>query len=309
MGLFDKLFARVLPVPPWAGFFTAEEYARFVALLRPALEGHGLPSDPAALQGGVLPAKIGNAEGALGLGPIARRCNGLAPDEWAAVIGEHLGRALESHEQLIARLAGDFEAARPLLKVQLMSERARRHDWEEGLNYRAFAPGVLAVLTYDLPTVVHSVPAADVRGWGKPLSELLEVATQNVRQDPTPVDRDSIDLGGTRVEQLSGDGYFVCSHALWLDEPRDEAAGHGLLMAVPSRHVVLYKAIDGPKSLATIDALSQLAHRLYATVPGPVSSEVFWLRGATALHIPVIRTEDAAQVLVPPELSARFAEP
>jgi hypothetical protein len=135
------------------------------------------------------------------------------------------------------------------------------------------------------------------------------VATQNVRHDPTPVDRDSIDLGGTRVEQLSGDGYFVCSHALWLDEPRDGAAGHGLLMAVPSRHVVLYKAIDGPKSLATIDALSQLAHRLYATVPGPVSSEVFWLRGATALHIPVIRTEDAAQVLVPPELSALFAEP
>lgn len=309
MGLLDKLLARAAPVPPWAGFFTAEEYARFVALLCPALEKHGLPSDPAALSAGVLPAKIGTTESALGLGPIARRCNGLAPDRWAPTIAEHIDRALESHEQTITRLAGDFEAARPFLKVQLMSEGARRPDWEEGLNYRRFAPGVLAVLNYDLPTVVHSVPAADVRGWGLPLPELLEVATENVRQDPTPVDRESLVFAGTRVEQLSGDGYFVCSHALWLDEQRDHAAGRGLLLAVPSRHLVLFKAIDGPGALAAIEPLSQLAHRLYATVPGPVSSEVFWLRGDSAVHIPVLRTEDAAQVLVPPELSALLAEP
>lgn len=270
MGLLDKLLARVTPVPPWAGFFTAEEYARFVALLRPALEKHGLPSDPGALIGGVLPAKIGTTESALGLGPIARRCNGLLPDRWAATIDEHLNRALESHEQTIKRLAGDFEAARPFLKVQLMSEGGRRPDWEEGLDYRRFAPGVLAVLNYDLPDRRTLGAGRGRAGMGLAAVRAVRGRDPERAPDPTPVDRESIVFAGTRVEQLSGDGYFVCSQALWLDEQRDQGAGHGLLLAVPSRHLVLFKAIDGPGALSAIDPLSQLAHRLYATVPGPV---------------------------------------
>ncbi len=308
MGILDKLFGRVTAPPPWAGFFTAEEYARFVAVLQPALTARGLPTDTGSLRGGVLPARIGSEDSALGLAPIARRCHGADEASWAALIEEHLARALESQADTRARLAADFEAARSLLKVQLMPERARRADWEEGLNYQVFAPGVLAVLNYDLPTVVHSVPAADVRGWGRAPAELWAIATENVRAEVPPPEREVLDVGGHRVEQLTGDSYFVCSHALWLDAPEDT----GLLVAVPSRHIVLFQPV-GPRdladeveatTLAAIDVLSQLAHRLYATVPGPVSSEVFWRRGALVERVPVVRGEEGVEVLLPEGLQA-----
>lgn len=304
MGILDKLFSRVTSPPPWAGFFTAEEYARFVALVAPALAARGLPSDTSAIRAGVVPARIGSQESALGLGPIARRCHALPATEWAAALEEHLARALESHEETIARLAGDFEAARACLRVQLMAERMRRADWEEGLNFRAFAPGVLAVLNYDLPTIVHTVPAADVRAWGRPLPELMEIAIHNVRAEAVAPERETIEVAGVRLEQLSGDSYFVCSHALWLREHAPEIGERGALVAVPSRHTVLFTPIGDASALRAIDVLSQLAQRLYATMPGPVSSEVLWARGDTAERIPVIRSEDAVQVLVPPELTA-----
>lgn len=308
MSIFQRLFGRSSAPPPWAGFFTADEYARFEALVRPALERRGVTADARAFAGGVLRAEIGGEASAVGLGPIARRCHGLPSSEWAAAIDAHLDRALESHRQTLARLAGDFEAARLCLKVQLMFERGRRPDWDEGLNYRVFAPGVLAVLNYDLPTVVHSVPAADVRGWGRPLAELLDVAAQNVRAETPPPEREVLDVAGHRIEQLSGDSYFVCSHALWLAQLAPELTDRGALVAVPSRHSVLFRPIVGAADLAPIDVLSQLAQRLYATVPGPVSSEVFWVRGDAAVRIPVIRSEDAVQVLVPEALSALVGE-
>ena len=299
MGLFSKLFGRSTSTPEWAAFLGPDEYAAFASHLRQALAARSLPSSVADLRSGAVALKFGKESGSLGFSPIARKCRGLEQEKWAGLIAEHLDRALEPNDELIARLGADFEAARAYLKVQLVPDGFMRPDWEEGLNFKTFGTGVKAALVYDLPTLVHSVPAADVRRWARAGSELFDVAAENVWTEAEKPAIERVDIAEARVafEQLVGDSFFICSHALWLDRYPQASSDRGALVAVPSRHTVLFHPIRDASAWRAMSSLPFMAADLHSKLPGPVSSNIFWVKGGKVTDIPVRRAGGEIQVM------------
>ena len=258
MGFFSKLFLRSSATPPWAEYLSEEQYNSFETELRHALEARRLPNDIATLRSGAIPVGLGNAEATLGLGPIARKCLSANRGWWPELINQHLDRALAPADELIAKLASDFEVARQCLKVQLVPQGFVRNDWYEGLNFRPFGAGVVAALVYDLPNAVHTVPAADVRGWGRLSSELFDIAAANVRAESDKPLVERVDFANSRVSvrQLVGESFFVCSHALWLDRNSDSPNDRGILLSVPTRHAVLFHQIRDGSAWRALDRLA-----------------------------------------------------
>lgn len=298
MRLLSKIFGHASVTPDWASFFAPEAYALFEQHLRKALAARSLPHGARAVRSGAIMLKDGAS---LGFGPIARKCHGTEPETWAALIAEHLERALEPDDEVIARLGADFEAARAYLKVQLVPDGFVRSDWKEGLNFRTFGAGIKAALVYDLPTSVQTVPADHVGGWARPAAELFELAAGNVRNEtagePLVVERVDVPAEHVVLSQLVDDSFFVCSHALWLDRYRDSASERGAFVAIPSRHTVLFHAIRDASAWRAMTSLPLIAMDLHSKLPGPISPNLFWMKDGVATLVPVRPSGEQLQVL------------
>lgn len=301
MGLLSKLLGRSSAPPEWASFFEQDEYTVFERHLRQALAARSLPNGARDIRSGAVPLKGRAPDASLGFAPIARKCRGNAQEMWGEVIADHLDRALESQAELVAQLGADFEAARACLKVQLVPDFFVRPTWEEGLNFRTFGPGIKTALVYDLPTNVHTVPADHVRGWARASGDLFDVAAENVRNEAEKPIVEHVDIAEERVvvEQLVGDSFFICSHALWLDRYREATSERGVLVTIPSRHTVLFHAVRDASAWRAMTSLPFMAIDLHSKLPGPVSSNLFWVKKGTVTLVPVHRSGEKLQVMPP----------
>ena len=101
------------------------------------------------------------------------------------------------------------------------------------------------------------------------------------------------------LKQLLGDSFFVCSHALWLGNHSEAASDRGVLVAVPSRHTILFHPICDASAWRALSTLPFMAADLQSKLPGPVSANIFWLKEGHVIDVPVRRTGDAFQVMPP----------
>jgi hypothetical protein len=116
--------------------------------------------------------------------------------------------------------------------------------------------------------------------------ELLERGRANLRSllsaddvRAATVERES----GGRLTTVTGVPFFTASLALILPETierfsRERDEGRGVLVAVPFRHQLLYRVIDGPEAAVALDTMFELARHRFMTNAGPVSPEVYWVR-------------------------------
>jgi hypothetical protein len=300
VGFLEKLFGG-RGIPAWASSLAPQEYEAFAAQLSAALRSRSLPAD---VRSGRVTAVVDGEKVSLGFDDLARKCRGIESAAWPSLIAEHLDVALQSDQADLDALGKDLVKARTLMKVQLMRDSALRKDWVEGLNYRTLGAGVKAVLVYDLPQTVTSVPANHLRGWEKFYADLFDEAADHVRAEGETLVPESIDLPDARVilHQLIGDSFFVCSHALWLERYPDAQSERGVLLAVPSRHTVIFHAIRDASVWRALSVLPSFVHDLHARLPGAVSPNLFWIRNGQVVDIPTAVTASGMQVMPPASL-------
>lgn len=294
MGLLD----RFLDVPAWADALTLREYARFDGLLSSALRARSLPSK---VRPGGVRVRVGGVDGSLAFRTLARKCKLAAEASWESVIAEHLDIALSDDNQELTKRLDDYDQAKKLLKIQLLSDSFVIPRWESGVNYRLVAPGIAAVLAIDLPETVTSVEPTRVRTWGRSYDELFEVAAGNIRSDPKilPVSKELLDSGCT-IHRLEGDSYFVSAQALWLGQFPESRIETGALVSVPSRHLVqFYSAADG-QAVAAMQILAVAGVTLHEQLPCPVSTSLYWMKGEQIVPIPVKKHESGQIEIMPP---------
>lgn len=301
MGLLD----RILGVPDWARPLDVDEYSRFSSLLSRALGGRALPSH---VRRGEVITTVDGQPSRLSFKTLARKCKLAPPATWEALIGEHLDVCLSPSTMLPSGLAEDFALARKFLKVQLVPTEQRREAWQEGVNFKVFSTGVLAVLVFDLPQSVITVAPGHVRAWGRPFSSLFDLAAEQVRADPelAPLECET-QRSGCSIYRLTGESFFVCSQALWLDRFPEAQSERGVLVSIPSRHCVQFAAVDD-NALTALEALALAGMQLYETLPGAVSSSIFWMKADQVVPIPVAKNEvGQLQVMPPSSLMEIFA--
>lgn len=305
MGFLSKIFGSAR-VPDWAHFFSESEYQAFSAELTRNLAARSLPGD---VRRGSVPITTNGERGSVGFDTLARRCKGIAQDQWPREIAEFINFALTPTEAIVGPLGRDFAAASTKLRVQLVPEGFVRPNWVEGQNYVSFGTGVKVALVYDLPTCVETVPAEHPRMWNRTWDDVLRIAAANVRAElatlvPSTLDLgpETVDLGNAPMSLLEGESYFVCTSALWIESLPGADSALGVIVSIPSRHTVLYHPIRDASVWRVLASLPAKTRDIYRQLPGAISPNIFWIRGGQVRYVPVHDTGSELQVMASKEL-------
>ena len=312
---FAKLAERL---PEWGRLFSAESYARFLDLVRAEL---GARAEPFELHDDY--ARIANAS-AFGSGPSAAAPG--PPDSWdlpllplaqacpgldAGCIREQIQRRFDEEKlgRELDALRGDFEKARPLLKLRVQRGPSAISA--------PIAGELHASLVLDLPSFVTPVRVADLAGWEKPADELVALALENVKAQEQ-VELRPMEIGGARIFAVSGKSLFVATLGLAAEDLLGPSAGDmmqaptaphrvpsaldlGALVAMPSAHIVLLHAIADRRSLRALEAMAAGSLQAFEGGPSPLSPDLLWKRGDRFLALPVRREGGEVKCEIPRE--------
>jgi len=181
------------------------------------------------------------------------------------------------------------------LKVRLVAETAI--DPTDMVVRRA-AEDLLLVLADDLPDRVESVPrdqdddARFVEGLENTRAETGLQLTRHPVLD-------------SELLMLSGDSFFVATHALWAGSLEPPESEHGTLVAVPNRSVLFAHPIRGAAALQMLTPMLELARRFSAAGgPGAITANLYWLHDNQLRRIELAETED--QIVIAP--GSEFAQ-
>lgn len=183
----------------------------------------------------------------------------------------------------------------------------------EGLPHlRAIAPGVVEILTIDLPGTIVTPPGSAVAHLG-PVDELVALGRAHLRAlvGPELYSRQIRAEDGLTFSFLYGEDYSLSSVALVLPAALAHVApgldlATGVVVAVPDRHHVAYRAIEGLESLMALGPMAAFARSGFEAEDGPVSPEVYWARGPRLDHWEQLTQQapDGIAIHVPAELAA-----
>jgi hypothetical protein len=274
---FEALAARL---PEWGRLFDAQGYAAFVDAVREALQERAEPfelhEEFARVAGWDMP-----------LLPLARLPReGLRRAIEELLAAEKLGRELDD-------LRGDFDRARPRLKLRMQTS--------PGTVSAPVAGGLHAALVLDLPSFITPVRQADLAAWERPAEELVRLALENVKAQER-IELKPMELAGTRIFAVSGQGLFVASLALAADDLLGAPTELGALVAVPSAHILLCHAIADRRSLQALEAMAAGALQAFENGPAPLVPHLLWKRADRFVALPVRRSpEGKVQCDIPRE--------
>ena len=226
----------------------------------------------------------------------------------------------------LGTLPDDPAEARRLVKARLVPEDRVTDD----LVHRPALPGIEAVLVFDLPDRLVPVGPANLAALaaagaqapaddaadddGEPGSDedaLWQEAFDRVAAEDHP-EIDVEEFGeGVPLMLLASDSYFCATNVLWIERFLDPPP-HGLLFAVPHRHVIVVHAVHDQGVALALPNLVLLARHNHAEGEGPISPDVFWWHDGDVTRIDVVETanDEGTELAInlPDELAAVVAE-
>ncbi|WP_185442865.1 hypothetical protein [Kribbella qitaiheensis] len=272
---------------------TDAEADHLIHLARAALIGRGLSTSYDASTGSLAvipppdpesshpPDHLGGA--LFGLGNLARTVNGHPRQSWSRLVEEHFDSLMAS---ILRPPAGPTDPERQLY-LRLAATSSVPAKWTADLP--EFLPGLVAVpASNDNGTfALHFDPSTFGLTW----TEAHRIALANLNLLPDSVSY--IDHDGVQLAVLS-DTTWAASRALVLDTVLRESLQvenppYGVLVALPTRHLLLIHVIRDLSILPAISAMLRLTHTAYETSPGPLTPTVYlvdptgWHPATTAL--------------------------
>ncbi len=207
-------------------------------------------------------------------------CVGTPFEDWSTVIDEHVRLVTTPARRLSELAQEELEASLYLRLVEVASIP----DPDAAAYARVVTPGLLEVLSVDLPDSVATPSRAELEERGM-LGELVDRARENLLAllDGS-VRAEQVGSGGDgRYTKVSGESCFTASLALQLPETVERITGEddwgrGTLVAVPSRHQLLYRPVSGSDAEEALHRMLDEAVFAFSGEPGPLSPEVFWVR-------------------------------
>lgn len=294
-------------VPAWAGFLEPEEYRAFTDAVDLALVDREVE---AVQRDGVAVVALPDGRPLrLGLQNLAQQCGHLPRDRWAAFIGDHFDLVMGAEAEADAIDRTDFEAVKPRVKVRLYPTEAVEDTEADAVVLARPAEGLVAVLVYDLPHAVSSVPPEDLAAWGWSEPDLLTLGLENLGRD-TPPDREDVEVErGVVLRLYTGASFFVSSHLLRLERLLPGELKYGALVCAPTRHMLLAHTIRDSRVLMAINAMIPQAHLSYQRGPGSLSPHVYWWHDGRLTHLPTEVDRDVVRFTPPSDFVQRVMEP
>lgn len=230
----------------------------------------------------VYPDRIEDRGGTtIGLWNIGALCAGTNEREWPQLIDEHVRLVATPARELSEVTEAELTAGLTLRLVAAASVPD-----PDAVGYaRVVAPGLLEVLSVDLGDAIATPSREDLSAHGT-LAAQVALGRDNLR---ALLNGDTVRSGTVGVGArgsftvVRGESLFTASLALLLPETMmrfsgDDDWGRGVLVAVPSRHELLYRPIDEADARLALQSMLQAAFLGFHDEVGRLSADVYWVR-------------------------------
>jgi hypothetical protein len=267
-----------LPEPVFDGhltFFTVPQAHEFRRLVAASFADVGREVD-------VYPDRIEDRGGTtIGLWNIGALCAGTDEREWPQLIDDHVRLVATPARDLSDLTEVEFASG---LTLRLVAAASVPNP--DAVGYaRAVAPGLLEVLSVDVGDAVATPSRNELSAQG-PLAALVGLGRDNLRRllVDEAVRSGAVGIGARgSFTVVRGESPFTASLALLLPETMtrfsgDDDWGRGVLVAVPSRHELLYRPIDASDARLALQSMLQAAFLGFHDEVGRLSPDVFWVR-------------------------------
>ena len=256
-------------------------------------------------QGTVWAVWVGDEPSPLLLLNLAQKCAAAPADELAGIISEHFDVLLriQDEQELFHRLCNDLAAARPLLKLRVYPRDSMESDRSDYL-VRDVTDDLVAVLCFDLPNNVVTVPISAVSAWvaagATNVDDLWFTALANVRQTERGA-VETVDIDNVPLTAMTGESFFTATQLLLIGDFADTDNDLGVVAAVPNRHTLLWHALGATGMNDLIAAMLPIVTVMHANGPGSVSPNLYWCRRGTIVTLPIAESADSYEFMPPIE--------
>jgi hypothetical protein len=255
-------------------YFTVTEAHEFRRLVARSFADVGRDVD-------VYPDRIEDRSGTtMGLWNIGALCAGTDVHDWPELIDDHVRLVTTPARELTELSQDELESGLYLRLVEADSVPE-----PDTLGYaRIVAPGLVEVLSVDLGDSVATPSREELSARGT-LAELVARGRDNLRallDDGVHVETVGEGPRG-RYTAVTGESLFTASLALLLQETVEQSTGEsdwgrGVLVAVPTRHRLLYRTIDAPDARLALERMLEAALHAFHRDVGRLSPDVYWVR-------------------------------
>jgi hypothetical protein len=263
-------------------YFTADEATELRRLVALSFASAGRDVD-------VYPDRIEDSGGTtIGLWNIGALCARADRHDWPALIDEHV-RLVTAPPRHIADLSPEeLEAGLCLRLVDTASVAD-----PDGLGHsRIVAPGLREVLSVDMGDAMVT-PSRDELEGREAIGWLLARARANLRAVLADGDLRAESVGADPdglFTAVTGRSRLTASLALLLPETVEHFTGgddwgRGVLVAVPFRHQLMYRPIDGPEAELALQHMLRAAQDSFHVGAGPLCPDVFWVRNSIWVQV------------------------
>lgn len=276
-------------LPDWAlPLGSVDRLNRFEFEVLGFFAAHGM--EVVMADGVVTPSGVtarGMREQQWGLGNLLQVCARGPEARWPEMIRSHFTTLLNAQRaaQETELESIDYSMVADRLAVRLWEEDALGGATGAGgsaaigrMVRREDIPGLLTVLSMDMPQAVRTVPGPEADLWGRSHEELFARAIANLERMTDPkIEAHEIGDGGTVVSML-GESHFIASLALTIERFPELIGKHGVFIGLPTRHVLLAAPFGGVDALKSLQHLILITQKWYGDGPGSLSPRVWWCR-------------------------------
>jgi hypothetical protein len=241
----------------------------------------------------------------LGLHNVASQLTEERPSAWGAVVDRHLDLILTPPEHAEDLSRDELDQA---VHLRLSVDHPMLADaWPSGTR---LGTDLVATLCVDLPQTVQTPAQAFYEERGG-LDHWFGVGTGNLRHvlHHEPLEQPRLEAPGPAFSIVIGESVMTASLVLLLDELLARLGtpdlGRGVLVAVPFRHQIAYRVVDGPDALPVIGRLAQFAADGWAEAAGSLSPHVYWVRDGVWRQLTSIE-DKTISVTLDDDVSAAF---
>lgn len=274
-------------MPEWASDLSDAEFARFRQQLDAALT-------PARYSVGDGFVTVEGRPSRYGLTKLAAQWQRFGPTEQPGLVAAHFRSLFEAQDAEPASIDDLLGRLRPRLWASAAVRAAG-----VPLISRPLADDLETVLCVDLPAMVVNLKPEQADATGRPIDELWEIAARQI-DDGLSVQQE-IQAHGIRA--TFGDSVFLTSRLLDLERLLGPMPADGAFVAVPHRHVLLTRSVEGGDAAGALSPLIQATRGMFHEGPGSLVPHVYWWRRAEPLtRIPSSVDADEVRVMPPTAL-------
>ncbi len=273
-------------VPEWAGFFTKDEYNRFMKCVSEYFSSGGVSylSDEGAI---VNPGPRELSAEKMGLLNLAQFCRLRPAEEWGSVIHDHFEgiRRAASFEKDFSKRAHDFNAVQDLIGVRLYPQEYVSVI-ENGLAMgKQMAEDLYAMLVFDFEECIVNIRPEQTIQWPLSSEELLELGIRNTKRKYS-LDLFERDVEGIPIHFVVESHFYAPNILFELLREKVSAESKGMLIGLPNRHAAMIHRITDLKVLEAIHRMIPAIHGMNKDGPGAVSDKLYWLHNGNMVTLP-----------------------